>query len=160
MNFSVHYNSREFFLALRMMRSKRAANILAGKVHPDIEAAAKTAGHYTEKVTHQKRDTIEAKSAPAGKADVIKIAQHVVSGGNIPPKILAAIRQSKHYLAPGQTRNNPTGKPSKSAGGGATSGAVGGSLGGSKKGSRPRDLSIHAFSERDLESLYERDLYE
>jgi hypothetical protein len=47
-----------------------------------------------------------------------------------------------------------------SAAGGATGGAAGGSLGGSRKGSRPRDLSMHSFSERDLESLYERDLYD
>ena len=44
---------------------------------------------------------------------VAQIAQHIASGGRIPPRIIDALITSKHYLRPGQNSPDPSGPTPK-----------------------------------------------
>ena len=114
-------------------------------------------------------------SGPKGQAhSETKVAQHLMAGGPVPDKIKAAIIASEKYLAPGQTRDNPTAPPGRGKGRGASRAGAASASGAGRGGETApaltaRDLSglysreISDVYVRDLDSLYERDppeLYE
>ena len=114
---------------------------------------------------------IEARSViqgPKGQAHApSKIAQHIISGGHIPDKIITALIDSNHYLRPGQTPANPTAPPKAKAKSGqnglaVTPPAKNKPMGaGGPPSPPPRKPATPIHRARDLEGGYQsRDVHE
>lgn len=159
------------------------ANIKIGKADPTIVAAAMAQGIILQKPGSAAGAPAGAGTPPgAGGAiitgpkgqahDTTKVAQHILAGGYIPPRIVKALQESNFYLLPGQTPKNPTAPPKKDKKGNEQQkdkkqGAQDKKAGQSKPATpavpagpkaRRRDLGMDRLYQRDLAAMYERDL--
>jgi hypothetical protein len=159
------------------------ANIKIGKADPAIVAAAMAQGIILQKPGSAAGAPAGAGTPPgAGGAiitgpkgqahDTTKVAQHILAGGYIPPRIVKALQESNFYLLPGQTPKNPTAPPKKDKKGNEQQkdkkqGAQDKKAGQSKpatpavpagKKAQRRDLGMDRLYQRDLAAMYERDL--
>ena len=148
-----------------------AKNIRLGVVHPDITEVSirkKLIQRVNPKSNPKRSDLLEAqefwKRAPGakGKAGTIQgpkgqahgisdIVQHIEKKGYIPDTIKNELVNSKHYLVPGQTPQNPSGAPK-------SRGSTQGGAAKTNTGTRGASRSAGGRRPRDLDSLYERDL--